>query len=226
MLISGLLEVSDQSAIVVVFSVMNLLYAIPLSFGLTISALIGQSIGSGNIAKARLTMWLTMLTASFVMINVSIIVYIYGGEFIEGIVENETIKNKSLSNLRMYSIIYLIDGTQLCLQSVIKALGLQEKVKYCTLFNYFLISLSFAYFFAIYCEVGINGLWYGAIIGLISNSACYIFVIYCSDWKEISESCQDEMELELDFLIMEDQSSSKNIVFDSQKDDHKQTKSK
>lgn len=87
-LISGLLGVADQSAMSIVFSVMWITYIFPLSIGLTISALVGQAIGSGNVPKARKTMWLIVITGQVTYILISITVQLRGRALIETIMDD------------------------------------------------------------------------------------------------------------------------------------------
>lgn len=81
--------------------------------------------------------------------------------------------------------------------ATIKALGIQEKAQYFAFFNIFLVGLPTAYVFVEPLGFGINGLWYGMIIGLGLNFIGYIYLVLQSDWREISENCQDEMDKEL-----------------------------
>lgn len=50
---SGLLGVKSQTAMIVVFSVSMLIFYWPLSVTYAISALVGGSLGQGNIKKAK-----------------------------------------------------------------------------------------------------------------------------------------------------------------------------
>lgn len=109
---------------VVVFSIVGLIYVIPVAFGLTISALVGQTIGSGEIAKARKTMWLSLLTCLVTMTVFVGLIQFLGKAYIRGLVENEAIVEKAFSNLKVYCVVFYIDGLQQCMLSIIKALGM------------------------------------------------------------------------------------------------------
>lgn len=80
---------------VIVFSIVGLIYVIPVAFGLTISALVGQSIGSGEIAKARKIMWLSLLTCLSIMSAIVGLIHTHGRGYIQGLVNDEVIVDKA-----------------------------------------------------------------------------------------------------------------------------------
>lgn len=89
---------------------MQLLYIVPLSFGLSISVLVGQAIGSGNVAKAKRLMIVSILMSLVSMIFLTVLVYNFGYILIESIVSDKEICELAFQNLRVYCIFYIIDG--------------------------------------------------------------------------------------------------------------------
>lgn len=77
------------------------------------------------------------------------------------------------SNLRAYSLIYVLDASQVGLNGVIKGLGLQNKAQNFAFVSYFFIGLPSAYVFGIHLGFGLNGLWYGFAIGLLALTFFY-----------------------------------------------------
>lgn len=59
-----------------------------------------------------------------------------------------------------------------------------------------MIGLPLAYHFAINCDYGIDGLIYGQAIGWSINFVGYTYLVFSSDWQEISAKCQEDMERE------------------------------
>lgn len=83
--------VREQTAVIAVFSVIQLLYIVPLAYGLSISALVGQAIGSGNVAKAKRLMIVSILMSLLNMLLLTILVYNYGNLLIQSIVSDSEI---------------------------------------------------------------------------------------------------------------------------------------
>lgn len=67
---SGLLGVQSQAAMVVVYSISMLIFYWPLSFAFAISALVGGSLGQGNIKKAQHVILYSFLTCFSVVLMV------------------------------------------------------------------------------------------------------------------------------------------------------------
>ena len=97
---------------VIVFAIQCLLLVIPIAFGFTISALVGQAIGSGEIAKARRIMWICLVTCLLTMTFLVILILLFGQVYISGMVVNEVIIGKAFSNLKVYTIVFIVDGLQ------------------------------------------------------------------------------------------------------------------
>lgn len=115
-------------AVVLVFSIITLIFIVPIAFGYTISALVGQAIGSGDIEKARKTLWLCLLSCVFTTSSIVLLLHCYGTSFIKTMTDDVVIVDKTFQMLRVYTIFYVMDSLQLCMLSTIKALALQEKV--------------------------------------------------------------------------------------------------
>lgn len=61
--------------------------------------------------------------------------------------------------------------------------------------NIFFVGLPMAYLMAITLDFGIDGLWYGEIVGFGFNLIGYGYIVFSSaDWSAISLKCQIEME--------------------------------
>ena len=81
--------------------------------------------------------------------------------------------------------------------SMIKALGLQERIRLLSIINYFFVGLPSAYMLAITFNIGINGLWYGQLICYFFNLVGYSYYVYKVNWSDISDKCHDDLEREL-----------------------------
>lgn len=55
---------------------------------------------------------------------VILLVHVFGRSYIREFVDNAEIIEKAFSNLKTYSLIYMLEGFQQCMLSTIKALGL------------------------------------------------------------------------------------------------------
>ena len=100
---------------------------------------------------------------------------------------------RSSQNFLIYTYIFVIDGIQINLQSVIKALGLQEKAQNTALFSYFFVCLPMAYFLSVKMEYGIDGLWFGLLVALILLIVHFTNLVYSQDWNAISLEIREDI---------------------------------
>lgn len=141
------------------------------------------------------------ITMSLVtMLFLTLLIYNFGYILIESIVTDKEICALAFQNLRVYCIFYIIDGIQVELQSVIKALGQQDRIQLFTVVNYFIVGQGFAYTFGIRMEMGIDGLWYGLGLGITMNAIGYASLLMKVDWQEIANKCQSDMQDTIDGL--------------------------
>lgn len=119
--------------------------------------------------------------------------------------DDESILEITFSNLKCYTLVYFIHGLQQNMICVIKGLGLQQNVQMFSVFNLLITATVSAYLFACVLNFGINGLWYGELIGFTFNLAGCSYIVFNADWSAISKKCQEEQELQLQSLKEDDE---------------------
>lgn len=68
------------------------------------------------------------------------------------------------------------------------------QAKYLSVAGMFLVGLPLAYCTCFVLDFGINGLWYGFGGGLLVQTVLYTGLILKTDWYQISENVQDELQ--------------------------------
>jgi len=121
---SGFIGLKSQAAMVITLNVATLVFFLPLSYSLAISALVGSSLGKGNVFQAKkIALVAIVLTSSSIMCVVAVIwTSIYN--IVSIYTEDPEIIELAVSNLKAYCMILLLDGFQYNLQAIIKGLGL------------------------------------------------------------------------------------------------------
>src|SRR5690606_38538239 len=64
----------------------------------------------------------------------------------------------------------LFDGTQVVGLGTLRGIGDVNIPTYITFFAYWIIGLPISYFLGIKMNIGVNGIWYGLTLGLITSS--------------------------------------------------------
>ena len=91
------------------------------------------------------------------------------------------------SALLVRCIVFLPDFSQISLQGVIRALGIQGEFVCLNLIAYWAINLPLGYALAIVFGVGYNGLWYAMLLTQSILLTFYTRGIDQADWEQISK---------------------------------------
>ncbi len=69
----------------------------------------------------------------------------------------------------------LFDGTQVVGLGVLRGIGDVNIPTFITFLSYWIIGIPLGYFLGIYLNLGVNGIWYGLTIGLLTASVLLFF---------------------------------------------------
>lgn len=69
----------------------------------------------------------------------------------------------------------LFDGTQVVGLGVLRGIGDVNVPTYITFLSYWIIGIPLGYFLGIYLDLGVNGIWYGLTVGLLTASVLLFF---------------------------------------------------
>lgn len=164
---SGFIGLQSQAAMVITLNVVALVFYLPFSYSLAISALVGSALGKGNVYQAKKVAILAMVLTFMSILCAISVIWGNATSLVNVYTRDTKIVQLASSNLKAYCIIMLLDGFQYNLQAIIKGLGLQEKAQYLSLVSMFLVGLPGAYLACFKMNLGINGLWYGFALGLV-----------------------------------------------------------
>jgi len=78
-----------------VFAILTVIYHIPLGFGFAISALVGGSIGSGHVYRAKLITKVIFCFSISLMILIVIILHVFGQSICEVFSDDKEITDKA-----------------------------------------------------------------------------------------------------------------------------------
>ena len=215
---SGFIGLQSQAAMVITLNVVALVFYLPVSYSLAISALVGSALGKGNVYQAKKISIIAIILTSMSILCVVTLICGNATSLVSVYTRDPPTVQLASSNLQAYCMIMLLDGFQYNLQAIIKGLGLQEKAQYLSLISMFLVGLPCAYFACFKMSLGINGLWYGFAAGLVIQSILFGSLICKSDWHKISQDIQAQYEdchQDLEIAVTHSRNDSKV----SQKDD-------
>jgi len=125
----------------------------------------------------------TCMQVTFVWSFLSMaIVWFYANSVQTFYTENEEVL--AVMRQAWYILIVFIgfDNMQGVQVSVIGGLGLITKVKWQTVFDYWVFGIPISIFMMFRMNLGIEGLWYGPTVAVFMNYIFYAYYSYSSDW--------------------------------------------
>ena len=74
-------------------------------------------------------------------------------------------------------LILVIHGIAMVQAGAVRGLGMLELGSYMVLFAFYIVSLPVAYLFAFVFKMGMKGLWWGVVVGTISEVILYFIFL-------------------------------------------------
>ena len=161
---------------------------IPVGTQNALAAYVGRYTGSGDIHRAKqyakvgmiMGLILNFITFSFLFFGARHI-----AEFYSNIPELQLLVE---AGLKLLSLSFIFDSFQGIMQGLLKALGRLRLSTVGLLVSLYFISIPLGYIFAFVVGVGLHGLWYGMICGLICLNIFYLYTIFkLINWQQVSE---------------------------------------
>jgi Na+-driven multidrug efflux pump len=83
---------------------------------------------------------------------------------------------------KVLSVFVFFDCMQAVASGNISALSLMSKVKYVTLFDYWVIGIPLSSICIFYYNLELKGLWYGPTVAVFLNFLFYEYYVRSADW--------------------------------------------
>ncbi len=84
-------------------------------------------------------------------------------------------------------VFVLFDCTQGVAAGNISGLGIMQKVKWVTAFDYWVLGIPLSWYMMFKADLHIEGLWYGPTLAVFMNYLFYSYIINSVDWQEIAD---------------------------------------
>ncbi|KAJ8386237.1 hypothetical protein AAFF_G00175570 [Aldrovandia affinis] len=183
-LIAGLISEVELGAQSTVFQLANIAYVFPLGFSVAANVRVGNALGAGNTAQAKLSSTVSLLCALVVSFFVAVIIgslkdvigYVFTNDKeIVGRVKEVTV---------LFSLYHLMEATTVVSAGIVRGAGKQKIGALCFLVGYYFIGLPIGVSLMFAAKMGIMGLWTGLIICAVSQSVFFIIFLVKLNWKK------------------------------------------
>ena len=180
--LASLLTETDVAAQTILRNIGLFTYMIPVGLMSSTNYFLGMYIGKNRIDLARkIGFLLSMVTLTWSLSSM-VIVYLCKESIMDIYTKDESIKKVMSDAWWVISIFVFFDCVQGVSNGAISGLGLIKKVKWVTIFDYWVLGIPLSVYCMFKLSLGIQGLWFGPTLAVIMNYVFYQNVIMGADW--------------------------------------------
>jgi len=184
------------AANVCLFNFISLIFMIPLGISFAVTSLVGNSIGSGKIQRAKKYAIIGILTGMTIVGILTVFVILFKSSIPHVYTSDESVIEIVIQLLNIYICFSILDSIQIVEHGILKGLGKQKISSIICLIILYPINIPMAYTFAFYYGLGIIGLWYSQLITVVLLATSFFLILMTCNWEQISKDCIRKFEEE------------------------------
>ncbi|XP_003971115.2 multidrug and toxin extrusion protein 1-like [Takifugu rubripes] len=188
--LSGVLGEVDLAAQHVIIEIGAIMYMIPLGINAAASVCIGNELGAGNTAKAKLICKVVLGLAGTLAVAQSIA--IFSSKSVLGYIftSDENIVEIVSENLTVYSFVQFFDALLCTSTGIFIGSGMQAVVALSNLVTYYVIGLPVGIALMFAAKMRTVGLWLGLLISTFLQVGLFLGLLYKLNWKKVTHEAQ------------------------------------
>lgn len=190
-LLAGLLPNAEEqvSAMSIMLNTLLVCFMLPFSIGDATSTRVGNELGAGNAARARLACLTALLLALVVGLAMSILLLvfrrgvgrIFTGDAQPGVVE-------AVAGLAPFlSVTLWFDSVQSTASGALRGSGRQRIGAVVNILSWYIVALPVGAVAAFYFNLGVKGLWLGLVVGALVQDVSITTVALRTNWLHQAE---------------------------------------
>ena len=156
-----------------------------LSGGLGSAAgvLAGQNLGAGRPERAERTGWLAVLLATVVSLICALVIWLWIVPILRIFTHDADVLSMAATFLRIMIISYLVWGLVVSLSLVLNGVGDTLVQMLTNLATMVFVQLTLAYFLSRYTSLGVYGIRWAVVIGVVMRAVIYTAYFKTGRWK-------------------------------------------
>ncbi|XP_066520445.1 multidrug and toxin extrusion protein 1 [Hoplias malabaricus] len=188
--LAGLISPVELGAQSIIYELANVAYMFPIGFSVAGCVRVGNAMGAGNTAQAKLSAKLAIACAVSVAVCLAIIVgttkdvisYIFSND--------EQIRARVAKVMVLYAPFHLMDATAASAGSIVRGLGKQKLGAVGNMFGYYAVGFPIGVSLMFAAKMGIFGLWTGLLICVFFQSVFFLILLVRLNWEKATEEAQ------------------------------------
>ncbi len=183
--ITGLIGIEEQAASQVVVSSLFISIMPCFGFGIAVQTLVGNSLGEGNIKKARFLGFTTSKLATVYTVTVGIIFVFFPQIILYLITTDETVARTAMPAMRIAGFGQIFYAVGVVLANGLQAAGETMFVMLADVIISWVIFIPLAYFLGVYFKLGLIGVWSAIPFYVILYSVVIFIKFKYGNWKKM-----------------------------------------
>ena len=192
-LVAGRLELVEVTSLTIVYTNSQIMYVVPLSLSNSVLAFVGNSMGQGDIKRAKYYLKAAVMLSLLSLVVVEALYIFLPRQIAEFYTADVETINKTVEIFRIYAFVIPADFVQSILSSGLQAIGKEKLGSIVVLVCYYVIQIPAALVLCFYADLKAKGMIYGSIISLYCLLSCHLFLYFKTDWKEQARIITDRV---------------------------------
>jgi MATE family multidrug resistance protein len=165
----------------------SLTFMVPLGVSMGASARVGNLVGAGDLHGMRRAVWLALAVGAGVMTFSAVGFTVLRHELAGLYTADAAILATAVQVLPLAGAFQVSDGTQVVASGVLRGMGRPHAAAVVNLLGYYALGLPLAYVLAFRFGLGLNGIWYGLIAGLVAVSVSLVLWVRVTARRPLEE---------------------------------------
>lgn len=182
--LAGVINEVELGAQSIAYQLCLIVYMFPMGFSIAASVRVGNALGAGNVAQAKLSCKVpiicTFIIACFVGVGISLSRNIIGYIFTK---ELDIIKRLA-DVLLLFRFVLVADAVAGAASGALRGAGKQMIGALCNVVGLYVIGFPIGLFLMFPAKMGIIGLWIGLGTGVLLQAIVFITVLCRLNWKK------------------------------------------
>jgi putative MATE family efflux protein len=145
--------------------------------------LAGQSLGAGRLDRAERTGWLAVVMATVISLICALVIWLWIVPILRIFTQDPDIVNMSANFLRIMIVSYLVWGLVVSLSLVLNGVGDTLVQMLTNLATMVFVQLTLAYILPRYTSLGVYGIRWAVVIGIVMRAVIYAAYFKTGRWK-------------------------------------------
>jgi putative MATE family efflux protein len=154
-----------------------------MAFGQAAGILAGQNLGAGEPERAMKTGWIAVGISSSFLLIVSGILLLWAEPIASIFTPSQDLIDQTAIYIRIQLVGYTAFGFTMVLSQVLNGVGDTLPVMLFALLGMWLVQVPVAFFLSRYTDLGVAGVWWGMVAGVIVRAVIYLFYYRAGKWK-------------------------------------------